>query len=133
MKSYQGHRAKSGDAQVYVVQSDGTAEALPTRLDLQNHSPDGFEWGYSGSGPAQLALAILADALKASVRKNRSDWFDEAEDDPRTVAVRLHQFFKREFIAGLARDRQWTITEETVKSWIARALKQEKIDVDRDA
>lgn len=24
-----------------------------------NHSPDGFNWGYSGSGPAQLALAIL--------------------------------------------------------------------------
>ena len=23
------------------------------------HSPDGFQWGYSGSGPSQLALAIL--------------------------------------------------------------------------
>ena len=23
-----------------------------------NHSPDGFNWGYEGSGPAQLALAI---------------------------------------------------------------------------
>lgn len=23
-----------------------------------NHSPDGFNWGYGGSGPAQLALAI---------------------------------------------------------------------------
>ena len=26
---------------------------------LYNHSPTGFEWGYGGSGPAQLALAIL--------------------------------------------------------------------------
>lgn len=25
---------------------------------VHNHSPDGFSWGYSGSGPAQLALAI---------------------------------------------------------------------------
>ena len=24
-----------------------------------NHSPDGFNWGYGGSGPAQLALALL--------------------------------------------------------------------------
>jgi hypothetical protein len=24
-----------------------------------NHSPDGFNWGYAGSGPAQLALAIM--------------------------------------------------------------------------
>ena len=23
----------------------------------RNHSPDGFNWGYGGSGPAQLALA----------------------------------------------------------------------------
>lgn len=28
-----------------------------------NHSPDGFNWGYQGSGPAQLALAILLDCL----------------------------------------------------------------------
>lgn len=25
---------------------------------VRNHSPDGFNWGYEGSGPAQLALAI---------------------------------------------------------------------------
>jgi hypothetical protein len=24
-----------------------------------NHSPNGFNWGYGGSGPAQLALAIM--------------------------------------------------------------------------
>ena len=29
---------------------------------LHNHSPDGFQWGYGGSGPAQLALALLLDA-----------------------------------------------------------------------
>ena len=26
-----------------------------------NHSPDGFNWGYGGSGPAQLALAIMLE------------------------------------------------------------------------
>ena len=26
-----------------------------------NHSPDGFSWGYSGSGCAQLALAIMLE------------------------------------------------------------------------
>jgi len=24
-----------------------------------NHSPDGFAWGYGGSGPSQLALAVV--------------------------------------------------------------------------
>jgi len=28
-------------------------------LKVANHSPTGFEWGYGGSGPAQLALALL--------------------------------------------------------------------------
>jgi len=30
-------------------------------LDLVNHSPTGFEWGYTGSGPAQLACELLLD------------------------------------------------------------------------
>lgn len=28
-------------------------------LKVCNHSPTGFMWGYGGSGPAQLALALL--------------------------------------------------------------------------
>lgn len=51
---YHGTRTKTGC--VVTVNN----QPLPTRLDLANHSPDGFEWGYNGSGPAQLALAILA-------------------------------------------------------------------------
>lgn len=26
-----------------------------------NHSPDGFSWGYGGSGPSQAALAIMME------------------------------------------------------------------------
>ena len=32
-------------------------------LTFRNHSPDGFNWGYWGSGPAQLALAICMTQL----------------------------------------------------------------------
>jgi len=28
-------------------------------LKIRNHSPDGFKWGYGGSGPAQFALALM--------------------------------------------------------------------------
>lgn len=28
---------------------------------IVNHSPDGFNWGYGGSGPSQLALAICLE------------------------------------------------------------------------
>ena len=32
-------------------------------LAVINHSPDGFAWGYGGSGPGQLALAICLKLL----------------------------------------------------------------------
>lgn len=30
---------------------------------VHNHSPDGFNWGYGGSGPAQLALSLTLEVL----------------------------------------------------------------------
>jgi hypothetical protein len=46
-----------------VVEKSPEQERLTPRrsLKLANHSPSGFEWGYGGSGPAQLALALLLD------------------------------------------------------------------------
>jgi len=35
---------------------------LPERSQkVKNHSPDGFNWGYYGSGPSQLALAVVLE------------------------------------------------------------------------
>lgn len=84
MKSYHGWRDGDHDAHVVVLGDDKGVRALPLRLDLDNHSPTGFNWGYGGSGPAQLALALLADAL---------------EDD--TLAIVLHQRFKWKYIASI--------------------------------
>jgi hypothetical protein len=56
---YRGERNPShpvGEEVRVTVDSDTLAE----RQDLKNHSPAGFEFGYGGSGPAQLALAVLA-------------------------------------------------------------------------
>ena len=36
----------------------GIATNIPRRV--VKHSPDGFEWGYGGSGPADFALNILS-------------------------------------------------------------------------
>jgi hypothetical protein len=40
---------------------------LNYRLDIAQHSPSGFDCGYGGLGPAQLALAILAEHLDDDV------------------------------------------------------------------
>ena len=61
MKTYSGHRTQDGCA---VTVTDGTGcRGLDPRFDLRKHSLTGFEWGYGGSGPAQLALALAADVL----------------------------------------------------------------------
>lgn len=100
MKSYVGEREDSGDTTIAVIDREATRKVRPLalRLDLRGHSPTGFEWGYGGSGPAQTALAILADCVG-----------DE-------LALQLYQDFKFKVIAGLG--RKWTITEEEVRAFV---------------
>lgn len=50
---------------------------------IWNHSPDGFNWGYGGSGPAQLALAICLELFG------------------KEVAQQVYQNFKFDYIATL--------------------------------
>jgi hypothetical protein len=91
MKRYEGKRANSQT----VVTVNG--QPLNPRFDLWNHSPTGFEWGYGGSGPAQLALAILADAL-----------------DNDAAACRWHQEFKFTVVAGLP-EQSWSLTDNEIR------------------
>lgn len=51
----------SGSAHDRSVKINGVTLGAQKSLKLRNHSPDGFNWGYGGSGPAQLALAILLE------------------------------------------------------------------------
>lgn len=101
MKLYRGIRTPEG----CIVTVNG--RELDMRLDLWNHSPTGFEWGYSGSGPAQLALAILADVT--------------GDDD---LAVTLHQRFKFSNVAGFPKDG-WNISDDQVKVWVDGALQRD--------
>ena len=60
--TFVGHREKPFNCKVNVITSVGSTNGvsrLPLFSDEINHSPTGFEWGYGGSGPAQLAYAIL--------------------------------------------------------------------------
>jgi len=98
---YWGWRDNEGNAHVQRG-SGGVGRPLRLRLDLDNHSPTGFEWGYPGSGPAQLALAILADALGNDRR-----------------AVRLHQPFKARVIQHLDRNKRWMLTRHEVLDHVA--------------
>lgn len=49
---------------------------------LVNHSPDGFAWGYAGSGPSQLALAILLEITDKSTALRNYQRFKEIAITP---------------------------------------------------
>jgi hypothetical protein len=52
-------------------------EILPERsLVVRNHSPTRFAWGYGGSGPAQLALALL---LEITTKEMAFLWYQEVK------------------------------------------------------
>ena len=91
MKTYEGARFIEGA----TVTVDG--KALPPRYDLAKLSPTGFEWTYEGAGPAQLALALLADHLG---------------DDQK--ALKLHHAFMRAVVAEL--DNSWRLTSADIEA-----------------
>jgi hypothetical protein len=92
MKVYKG-TVSDMDWEVTV---DG--QPLNPRYDLRNHSPDGFSWGYAGSGPAQLALAILCDHLN--------------NDD---LAQHIYQDFKFKAITTLPMNEGFELTSDEVQ------------------
>jgi hypothetical protein len=71
-----------------------------------SHSPTGFEWGYAGSGPADLALNIVECTLRLENHKQvgrKRKGFDGRGEYFR-ASWRLHQRFKRAFIETMPRD-----------------------------
>jgi len=94
-----------GRRQGYAVTVTVDGRRLNPRLDLWNHSPSGFEWGYGGSGPAQLALAILADHLG-----------DDAQ------AFNFHHRFKWAVAAEFPH-RSWTLTSQEIDR-VLQALRE---------
>jgi Family of unknown function (DUF6166) len=106
---YRGIRHPDGRCEVCVDepstatpfrQAAKTSRPLPLHLELRNHSPTGFAWGYCGSGPAQLALAVLTDAT-----------------GEQALALRHYQEFKFRFVSGWS--DSWTISRDEINSFIA--------------
>ena len=95
MKVYRGSRS-GYDRQVVVIEGGASADLSPEpSQEIVNHSHDGFNWGCSGSGPAQLALGLLLD-----VTENRE------------IASRYYQLFKADAVAQFGEN--WEISEVAI-------------------
>lgn len=80
-----------------------------------NHSPTGLNWGYAGSGPADLALNILnawvppgADELPAV-----QEYISLASG----TASAYHQEFKMDFLVNMPAEGG-TIPKSTIEAWL---------------
>ncbi len=83
---------------------------LPLCLQHVNHSPTGFNWGYYGSGPAQLAFAIL-------FRFFRMEWKLSIETAERFCKVTgLYGQFKSAFIGRFG--DEWEIDGSQIAFWL---------------
>lgn len=91
-------RRLNGQADVYVLEADRSIRDL---RHVVRHSLNGFEWGYGGSGPADLALSILCDLI------------------PEHEAESLYQQFKWDVIARLPRAGA-VISAADVLEWVER-------------
>ena len=92
---YIGYEAANG-------KTEHVEELSPTRSQaLINHSQNGFNWGYGGSGAAQCALGILLDATG-----------DEA------IARQWYQDFKKEVIAHMPTNKKLQLSEAKVIEWL---------------
>ena len=93
---FSGSRTVFGNCRV----SYGGKELDP-RLDLFYHARDGFDWGYMGAGPLQLAFAMLVVVAGERVAR------DEKTE------------FAKEVIAKLDK-KEWRISAEDVETWLQR-------------
>ena len=86
-----------------IDENRSVRELHPDRSQaLKNHSPDGFNWGYAGSGPAQLALAILLEVTNSE-----------------ETALRHYHDFERQVIAAIkSQETNWEIDEQKVIAWL---------------
>ncbi len=137
----------SGSHTVEVYENDDYDEFIGLLTHHVRHSPDGFSWGYLGSGPAELARCLLIDAIEERCQvckgSNRVGWsaaadaFIAEEEIPldqreeagigacfecmgEPVPSSLYQRFKEEFVATWPQDGGWKITRDEILAWVAK-------------
>ena len=130
MKIYIGYRLNAGQSNELtsffvriLAQDQQIVDEYPLR-HIPWHSPTGMEWGYSGSGPSDLALAILNDYFADQGEKEL--YKADISNGSAASALLLHQSFKVAFVSKWPRKMAWAITTEEIESWVKFYRKRSK-------
>lgn len=113
-KSYHGICLGDDSAADHIIDvwktckcKDPKCESQDYRLPLiGKHSPTGFNWGYSGSGPHETAQCILADFLGYDPEKQSGDIF------------LLPMKFKNSFVSRIPSTQSFTLTDIDLRARI---------------
>lgn len=102
-----GYGQPDGGKCLVTVDAGAGEQVLPMPPLLRGegrHSPDGFQWGYMGSGPAELARAILIWVFPGDMRVRHP---------------RVYQEFKSDVVGRLNREG-FVLTDHEVRQWRAQ-------------
>lgn len=141
MKVYVITRTLGGivNCSFYHVNGGKPVSPLQRLRHVELHSPTGFECGYGGSGPADLAASILADFFSVTAqtvvrtwkkpigRLSRSATRNKRAADAEKV-IHLYQAFKFDVISKMQIERGGRlelIADEIVK-WLCKKENEEK-------
>jgi hypothetical protein len=101
------------------------------------HSPTGFECGYGGSGPADLARSLLIDALGeealcALCGGTRADPDGQGRcmecwgQGFSSLVESNYQALKRDIISTLPQDREWRLSAPELLDWLGQRSAREE-------
>jgi hypothetical protein len=118
---------------IYRIERDGETGAVSVAVGIKGragihwdrlphcnlHSPSGFEVGYCGSGPADTAASILADYFGEEREFVERAWRGRWQSRP-SLALKLHQSFKFEVIAGVQLEpgKSYMLEESRIAAWL---------------
>jgi len=119
MTTYRIKRFDPSTVECRVFEDDKISYELP---HIPAHSPTGFNCGYAGSGPSDLALALLVHHLGEDPTLVHEIWRNKVGNE--STALKLHRRFTQDImpLIQLGDGEHYNLTSEQIGLWLDEGL-----------